>query len=241
MTNKNDYIVNSIKQISITDVIEGVLIGVAVAIVFAIIGFLFRKTIVSLIKKMLPRLASKVPHVNFEVKEQRSKDGEWESTITVSNAGDEPAYNIYVFYFEQFPEGNFKITASGTDSLVTRPVLGIRDSLDFHIKGIYFEGCNVTCRQEIWVEYENSLGVAFRVVNEPGSPRGDVAKIRPPKVIKRRLEQLPGANREGSKQESRKYIKGKATLLPRHTKLSIYSWHVKNTFASLMRKIKLGG
>ena len=215
-------------------IVADVISGIIVAVVIAVIAFIFRNTIVTLIKRLLPQIESRTPHINFEVKDRRSEDSEWESTITVSNAGNEPAYNIYVFYFEQFSESSFKITASNTENLITRPVLGIHDSLEFHTKGVRFEGCNVTCHQEIWVEYENSLGVAFRVVNEPGSPRGDVAKIRPPKIIKRRLEQLPGASKEGAKKELSRYKKGKETMLPRHSRLSILRWRLSNKISSLM-------
>lgn len=215
----------------VTDVVSGVI----VTTIIAILAFVFRNTIVAFIKKLLPRIESKTPHVNFEVKDRRNKDSEWESTVTISNAGNEPAYNIYVFYFEQFPEDSFKITASNMDNLISRPVLGIHDSLEFHTKGVRFEGCNVTCLQEIWVEYENSLGVAFRVVSEPGTPRGDVPKIRPPKVIRQRLEQLPGANKEGSKKELRRYKKGRGTLLPRHSKLSILKWQLSSKMNRLMK------
>lgn len=219
----------------ITDIVSGII----VTAIIAILAFVFQNTIVALIKKLLPRIESKTPHVNFEVKDRRNKDGEWESVITVSNAGNEPAYNIYVFYFEQFSEDNFKITASDTENLITRPVLGIHDSLEFHTTGVKFQGCNVTCLQEIWVEYENSLGVAFRVVSEPGSPRGDVARIRPPKVIKQRLEQLPGANKEGNKKELRRYKKGRGAMLPRNSKLSILKGQLSSKMNKLMKSLHI--
>lgn len=204
------------------DVISGIIVTATVAT----LAFFLRSTIIAFIKKLLPRLESKTPHVNFEVKDYKDKSGEWHSTITVSNAGNEPAYNIYVYYFEEFMNGNFKITASDTNNLITRPVLGIHDSLKFETSGVKFEGCNVTCKQEIWVEYENSLGVTFRVVSEPGTPRGDVAKIRPPKVIKRRLEQLPGVSISGNRWSARHYKKGVRTLLPRPSFLSILKWRL---------------
>ena len=207
-------------------IFDDVISGIIVAITIATLAFIFRSTIVAFVKKLLPKLASKTPHVNFEMNSHHTQKGGWENTVVVSNAGDEPAYNVYVFYFEQFPEGNFKIKASDMNNLVTRPVLGIRDRLEFKTEGVHFDGCNVTCKQEVWVEYENSLGVAFRVVSEPGNPRGDVAQIHPPRVIKRRLEQLPGASREGHKREARYYKKGTKTLLPRPSKLSLIKWHL---------------
>ena len=211
-----------------TDIFRDIIVGVAVAVSVAVLAFIFRNTIATLIKKLLPRIESKTPHVNFEVKDSRNDSGEWESVVTISNAGNEPAYNVFVFNFEQFPEGNFRISASGMENTVTRSVLGINDSLDFHATGVRFQGCNVTCAQEFWVEYENSLGVAFRVVSEPGSPRGDVARIHPPKVIRRRLEQLPGASKEGGKRELKKYRRGKGTMLPEYGRLSILKWHLAN-------------
>lgn len=231
------------EEFSVTGLLNDVIAGVVTAIVITTLAFIFRGTIVAFIKRLLPRLESKTPHVNFEVKGQLGKDGEWESTITVSNAGNEPAYNIYVFYFEQFTEDNFKITASNTENLITRPVLGIHDSLEFHTKGIVFEGCNVTSLQEIWIEYENSLGVAFRVVNEPRSPRGDIAKIRPPKIIRQRLEQLPGASKAGDKRELRRYKKGKGTILPKHSRWSVFRWQLSSNINRLMKllRTKKGG
>lgn len=203
-----------------------VVAGVAVAISVASLAFLSRNTIVVLIKKLLPRLESKTPHINFEIKDYRTKDGGWESVATVSNAGNEPAYNLYVFYFEQFPDGRCKIKASDMENMITRPVLGIHDSLEFRTAGVRFEACNVTCLQEMWIEYENSSGVAFRVASIPPSPRGDIAKILPPRVIKRRLEQLPGASMEGSRRDAKRYKKGLKTLLPRPSGLSILRYNL---------------
>lgn len=130
-------------------IVAGVIASIIAALIVAVFVFALRHIVTSWIVKALPQLESRIPHINFELNDKLGKNGEWESIITVSNAGEEPVYNIYVFYFEQFPDGNFKITAANTDNLITRPVLGIHDSLKFYTKGVRFEGCNVTCLQEI--------------------------------------------------------------------------------------------
>lgn len=205
---------------------EQVLGGVATAIIIATLAFIFRNSIIRGIKKLRPQLESRTPHINFEISSQRV-DEQWVSLVTISNASDEPAYNLYVYYFEQFSTGNFKLTASKAEGLITRSVLGVRDSLKFEIDGVQFDGCNVTCSQEVWIEYENSLGVAFRVVNIPPSPRGDIARIMPPKVVKRRMELLPGVTIEGGEKEAKEYIKGKRSALPRHGIMSRCIWALK--------------
>lgn len=208
------------------NILQDVISGLLVAVIFAVLAFFTRNVIIAFVKRLIPRLASKTPHVNFEIKSHHMKNGDWRNTVTVSNAGDEPAYNVYVFYFEQFPEGNFKLRPSDMEHMISRPVLGVRDSLTFKTAGVHFDGCNVTCVQEIWIEYENSLGVSFRVVSKPGTARGDVARILPPKVIKYRLEQLPGAVVEGGKKDASKYMKGEKTLLQRVTWWSNLKWRL---------------
>lgn len=218
------------------NILQDVISGLLVAVIFAALAFFTRNVIIAFVKRLIPRLASKTPHINFEIRSHHMKSGEWKNTVIVSNAGDEPAYNVYVFYFEQFPEGNFKIRPSDMEHMISRPILGIRDSLTFKMDGVHFDGCNVTCVQEVWIEYENSLGVPFRVISKPGTARGDVARILPPKVIKYRLEQLPGAVIEGNKKDARKYIKGKKALFQRMTWWSNLKWRLLNRPQSINKK-----
>ncbi len=82
------------------NVVVNVLSGIAVAFLL----FVFRRAIVNKVKNTIPKLWSKTPYINFEEKDERKGD-EWTSRIVVSNAGNEPAYNVFVYYFEQSVNG----------------------------------------------------------------------------------------------------------------------------------------
>ncbi len=218
----------------ILNILEAVLAAASIAL----LAFIFKNTIFNTLKKLIPRLESKVPHVNFEVRSKKTKGNNWTSYITVSNASNEPAYNLYVHFYEQFAGERFSVKALDAEEEISRAVLGIRDSLEFKLAGVQFEGCNATCDQQIWVEYENSVGVNFRVVSIPPSPRGDASSIKPPRIIKRRFERLPGAKIEGGKRQAKKVINGKVSYLPKVKKLDIVRyrfwsspyWKIKNRF-----------
>ena len=208
------------------EVILGIFEAVLTAAIIGILAFSFKSIILKAIKRLLPRLESKTPHVNFEINSKKNRSGMWVSYVTVSNAGNEPAYNLYVHFYEQFVGENFKIRASGADDEISRSVLGVHDSLEFKIDGVQFEGCSATCDQQIWVEYENSLGVNFRVVSIPNSPRGDLPKIKPPQIIKRRFERMPGATLEGNKKLAKKVVKGKVSYVPKVKRREILKYYL---------------
>lgn len=229
-------------HIEISAVIQDVIVALLAAISIAVVAFLFRNTIVRLIKKSIPRINSKTPHVSFDISSKKSKMGEWQSMVQVSNASNEPAYNLFVHYFEQVAGKNFSLKASDSRGEITRSVLGIRDKLEYKFTGTYFDGCSVTSDQEIWVEYENSLGLNFRVVIVPEYPRGDVARINPPKVIRKRLESVPGFNMTGDKKLARKYKKGKVSYFPKQSIFSVikykvftvWGWKIKDKYKKLV-------
>lgn len=109
------------------ELILGIFEAVLTAAIIGILAFSFKSVIVKAIKRLLPRLESKTPHVNFEIKSKKNKSGKWVSNVTVSNAGNEPAYNLYVHFYEQFVGENFKIRASSADDEISRSVLGVHD------------------------------------------------------------------------------------------------------------------
>lgn len=225
MSRLYDFLVKVWDWLYEKEIILGILEAILATAIITILAFTFRSIILVAIKRLLPRLESKTPHVNFEVKSKRKK-GKWESYVTVSNASNEPAYNLYVHFFEQFVGENFKIRASSADDEISRSVLGIHDSLEFKIDGVKFEGCSATCDQQIWVEYDNSLGVSFRVVSIPTAPRGDLPMIKPPQIIQRRFERMPGATLEGNKKLARKAVKGKVSYLPKVKRRTILKYHI---------------
>jgi hypothetical protein len=238
MNNLPDLLQDIWGWLSDNRIFVGVIEAVLATIVIALLAFIFRNTIFNIIKKIIPRLDSKTPHVNFEIRSKKTKNNRWVNQITVSNASNEPAYNLYVHYYEQFAGERFTVKALDSDSEISRAVLGIRDSLEFKMNGIQFDGCNATCDQQIWIEYENSVGVKFRVVSIPPSPRGDTSNIRPPRIIKRRFECMPGATLEGNKKQARKAVKGNISYTRKVRKLEIVKynlvtkpyWRIKNHF-----------
>jgi hypothetical protein len=136
------------------------------------------------------------------------------TTVHVSNAGDEPAYNVYAHMAERFLNGEFVIRSLGTHG-IRRPVLGIRDALQFETSNMVWGGCSVTTIQQLWVEFENSSGVAFRTVVVPGSPRGDEERTEPTRVIRQRLEQIPDLVERGDYRYWKKYRNGTTSFYPR--------------------------
>jgi hypothetical protein len=214
--------------------IPGVIASLIAAAIFGVVIFLIRKPLINLLQKAFPQFESRTPHVNFETHSRRVKD-EWRTDVTISNAGDEPAYNVYVFMAEHFPMGDFKIQSLG-DQDVRRAVLGIRDSIVFKDLGVLFDGCNITCDQQMWIEFENSAGVNFRTVVLPITGRGDSEQAIPPRVIKRRLERLPGLTMEGNNKEWKKLEKGRASHFKRVSRWQQLVWSLKNS--GIMRKFQ---
>ncbi len=194
-------------------VLAGILQSVASAAIIGLLAYIFKERIFKGLRKLMPTLGSKTPHINFEMKSTKTKSDKWKSVATVSNAGSEPAYNLYVHYYEQFLGQDFKVKALDAKDEISRAVLGIRDTLRFDLDGVKFDGCNVTSDQQIWVEYENSVGVNFRVVIIPPTPRGDASTIRPPKVVKRRFERMPGATLRGNKGLAKKAVRGRESYV----------------------------
>ena len=214
--------------------IPSVIASLIAAVIFGVVIFLIRKPLIKLLQKVFPQFESRTPHVNFETHSKRVKD-KWKTDITISNAGDEPAYNVYVFMAEHFPAGDFKIQSLG-DQNVRRAVLGIRDSIVFKGLDVLFDGCNITCDQQMWIEFENSAGVNFRTVVLPISGRGDSERAIPSRVIKRRLERLPGLSIEGSNKEWKKLEMGKTSHFKRASRLQRLAWSLKNN--SIIRKLR---
>lgn len=79
-----------------------------------------------------------MPHINFDLSSVRKGDI-WISEISISNAGDEPAYNVYVFlYSKSAISDSYSIQSLGGQG-IKRGTLGIRDSLHFENKDVMFD------------------------------------------------------------------------------------------------------
>lgn len=172
------------------DIINNLAANLIWTIAAVIFVYLFKNPIIRAFRRVWPKIDSKIPHIDFSAVYKPSQD--YKSDITIKNAGGEPAYNVYVFLFVEFPgDGGYSIQSLGAEG-VRSGVLGIGETIKFKDKSMLFDGCDITCRNEVWVEFSNVAGVHFRTVVLPPSPRGDDWRMLPPKVIKKRLSQIPG-------------------------------------------------
>lgn len=137
--------------------------------------------------------------------------------VLIKNAGDQAAFNVYCYLFEIFhasEDGNFKISSLGSEG-IKAGVLAPGEKLTFDGKHVQFDGCNVTCEQEIWVEYTDEVKRHYRTRIIPPTPRGDNLKVEPPVQIQKRMPRLPGLSFEGSRNYE-SIRKGKAGLQSLH-------------------------
>lgn len=121
--------------------------------------------------------------------------------VFIKNAGDQAAFNVYCFLFEIYhasENGNYKISSLGPEG-IKAGVLAPGEKITFDGKHVQFDGCNVTCEQEIWVEYTDEVKRHYRTRIIPPTPRGDDLKVEPPAQIQKRMPRLPSLNFEGSK------------------------------------------
>lgn len=189
--------------------VPSIVASLIAAVIFAVALYLSRSTLIRWAQRAFPALESRTPHINFETQSKQTKV-DWTTSVTISNAGDEPAYNVYIFAVERSPvDGNFTIRSLGGRN-VRRAVLGVRDTLLFGNIGLMFDGCNVTHEEQLWVEFDNSARVKFRMVVLPVSARGDSERTIPPKVIKERLERLPDLVMTGGSTEWRRLQRGRS-------------------------------
>lgn len=198
------------------DVLNNLLATLIWVIIAGIVGVIFRVRIARLLRRVLPQIDSSIPHVDFTF--NYNEHGDLKSDIIISNNGGEPAYNVYVFLYTKSFVGadNYTLKSLG-NSNVRSGVLGVAGIVEFKGVDLAFAGCSITSKEEIWIEYDNAVGVHFRTVVIPPTPRGDSLKVNPPKVIKERLEMMPGFDKSYHDKEWKKYEKGKQTLFPRRT------------------------
>lgn len=148
----------------------------------------------SLLRKLGFSIHFDKPVLDIDLK--RSKKPQKTSFI-VKNAGNRPAYNVYLFLFEDYLAGtSYRIISLG-DQAICSGVLGAGESVTFMDKEMAFYGCGATSEQEIWVEYSDEANQHYRTIIKPTSPRGDDMKVLPPIRIKCRLPMLPGMNYQG--------------------------------------------
>ncbi|MFZ2836568.1 MAG: hypothetical protein WAZ21_04575 [Candidatus Saccharimonadales bacterium] len=200
--------------VSLNDVYNN-LLATLIWVAFAgVIGLIFRARIARFIRRILPQIDSSIPHVDFSM--NYNVRGDYKTDIAISNNGGEPAYNVYVFlYSKSFVSKNdYSLKSLGGDE-VRSGVLGITRDVNFIGVELIFDGCSLTTKEEIWVEYDNAAGVHFRTVVTPPTPRGDSIRVNPPKVIKKRLEMMPEYHTTRHDSEWKKFEKGKYTLFPK--------------------------
>lgn len=203
----------------------GAAANVVAAITIGIVVFIFRSAIAKWLRYFFPGVESKRPHVSFETRVTELDEGTWKTNVAISNAGDEPAYNVYVFMVERFPAGEFSVRSLGAQG-VRRSVLGIRDSLEFEGLNMTWQGCNAMVQEWLWIEFENSSGVAFRTVVRAASARGDEERTEPTRVIRRRLEQIPGEEYRGSYEEWRRFRRGRQGFFPDQGRIERLRWRL---------------
>lgn len=196
----------------------------AVAVVGTVV-FIFRSAVAKWLRSFVPGIESKRPHVNFETQVVQLEDKTWKTNVVISNAGDEPAYNVHVFMVERFPIGDFHIRSLGSQG-IRRSVLGLRDSLKFEGLDMTWQGCNATVRELLWIEFENSNGVAFRTVVHAASARGDDERAEPTRVIRRRLEQISGEEYQGPYSEWKEFNRGRRGFFPDQRWLEKLRWRL---------------
>jgi hypothetical protein len=147
------------------------------------------KTIQLIVARLAPKVGARVPHIDFIVEYQSERSQRCK--VIIQNAGSEPAYNVYVYLFEEPQVGEGIMLLSLGNEGISKGILGAGKQIIFDDKKVAHESCNVTTAQQIWVEFSNAAGVHFRSIVIPPSARGDDWKILPPKVIRVRLPTVP--------------------------------------------------
>jgi hypothetical protein len=144
-----------------------------------------------------------------------NRNGDYKTDVIIANHGGEPAYDVYVFLYSHsyIDENSYSLKSLG-ESDVRSGVLGVGKEAHFDNVDLMFEGCSLTAKDEIWVEYSNSAGVHFRTRITPPSPRGDSLRVSPPKVIRKRLELMPAFHQDYNDNRWKKFEDGNATLFP---------------------------
>lgn len=184
--------------------LSGLITNLLSSAIWSIAGIIL--AFISLRFTMIRRALSKLGVNTYINKPQLAFDTEYDSErqqtkITIKNAGDRAAYNVYAFLFEIYhatDEEAYLIKSLGNQK-VKIGILASNESISFEDKNIMFEGCNVTAEQEVWIEYTDEYNTHYRTRMLPPSPRGDDAKILPPAQIKKRLPMLPSLKYTGKK------------------------------------------
>lgn len=195
------------------DVLNNLLATLIWVIFASALGLILKRPITRLLRKILPQIDSSIPHIDFSMAYNRN--GDYKTDVIIANHGGEPAYDVYVFlYSHSYIDENYYSLKSLGESDVRSGVLGAGKEAHFDNVDLMFDGCSLTAKEEIWVEYNNSAGVQFRTRVTPPSPRGDSLRVFPPKVIKKRLELMPNFHQNFNDNRWKKFEDGKATLFP---------------------------
>ena len=153
------------------------------------------------IKLFLGKLGINIPIIRPQLDLSLEYDNIRRSTeVSIKNAGDRAAYNVYLFLSENYLAGErdeYTITSLGGQK-IRAGILAKNEQLKFTGKNVNFETCNVTVNQEMWVEYTDEDNVHYRTIIIPPSPRGDDVKVLPPIRIQQRLPGLPNLHYKGN-------------------------------------------
>jgi hypothetical protein len=164
----------------------------AVAVLFTIRFEFIRK----LLRKVGFNIHFDKPVLDIDLKYSQKTH---KTSFVVKNAGNRPAYNVYVYLFEDFLAGaSYRIVSLG-DEDIRSGVLGAGEKETFLDKNMMFHGCSATSDQEVWIEYSDEASQHYRTVVLPSTPRGDDMKVLPPARIKERLPMLPSMDYQGQK------------------------------------------
>lgn len=155
---------------------------------------------ISFFRRIAKNLGVKVhidkPELDFDIKYKESSG----FNFVIKNAGTRAAYNVYAFLFEHFmaaeSKNSYRVVSLG-DQDVRCGVLAVNEKVEYANKKLNFVGCDVTCIQEIWVDYTDEDGDHYRSIITTGSARGDDMQVRPPFRINKRLPLLPSYEYSG--------------------------------------------
>ncbi len=177
--------------------------------ILATIYGLRTKRVRNFAKKLGLKVHFDKPQLDFDILTNQ-KSGK--ADLVVKNAGNRPAYNVYAFVFEGYEvTTGFNIRSLG-EQRVRSGVLAVGEKITFTDKELAFIGCNVTVKQEIWIDYSDEDNDHYRTIVIPTNPRGDDMKVLPPMQIKNRIPLAPSLNYE-SKDHWETYRNGQSFVL----------------------------
>ncbi len=172
------------------DIFSNLLANLIWAAIFVpIAGLLLKlKAAQTVLARLAPSLGGKVPHISFTLEYEKAASKL--SNVVIENVGLEPAYNVYVYLFEEHQVSGFSIKSLGNEG-IKKGILGASKSIVFKDRNVLFDSRDATSEYRAWVEFSNAAGIHFRSVIVPQATRDDDWRVLPPQVVKFRLPMLP--------------------------------------------------